>query len=160
MDRAESMKSILDKCVALQQVWDELIDGNLQAEIKGRIIGVKSQMNTLNYFYGVTILQLVLGHSDDLSNTIQPSSLTFCQGKKFTDLTLQTINSLRSESEFELLWQKAIQQAEVLEKAQPSLPRKLERPAKVRNENKASLYDEVSDVKTFTDVFISSLQIQ
>ena len=82
MDRAESMKSILDKCVALQQVWDESIDGNLQAEIKGRIIGVKSQMNTLNYFYGVTILQLVLGHSDNFSNTIQPSSLTSCQGKK------------------------------------------------------------------------------
>ena len=108
MDRAESMKSILDKCVALQQVWDESIDGNLQAGIKGRIIGVKSQMNTLNYFYGVTILQLVLGHSDNFSNTIQPSSLTSCQEKKNTDLTLQTINSLRSESEFKLLWQKTI----------------------------------------------------
>ena len=79
MDRAGSMKSILDKCVALQQVWDESSDGNLQAEIKGRIIGVKSQMNTLNCFYGVTISQLVLGHSDNFSNTIQPSSLTSCQ---------------------------------------------------------------------------------
>ena len=42
MDRAESMKSILDKCVALQQVWGESIDGILQPEIEGRIIGVKS----------------------------------------------------------------------------------------------------------------------
>ena len=79
MDRAESMKSILDKCVALQQVWDESSDENLQADIKGRIISVKSQMNTLNCFYGVTISQLVLGHSDNFSNTIQPSSLTSCQ---------------------------------------------------------------------------------
>ena len=74
--RAESMKSILDNWVALQQVWDESLDGNFEPEIKGRIIGVKSQMNTFNYFYGVTILQLVLRHSDNLFKTLQKSSLT------------------------------------------------------------------------------------
>ena len=98
--RAESMKSILDNCVALQQVWDESLYGNLELEIKGRIIGVKSQMNTFNYCYRVTILQLVLRHSDNLSKTLQKSSLTSCQGKEIADLTLPTINSLRSESEF------------------------------------------------------------
>ena len=70
-------------------------------------------------------------------------------GKKTADLTLQTINSLRSESEFELLWQKTVQQVEVLEITQPSLSHKRKRPAKLLNENEASLYDEVSDVKTF-----------
>ena len=63
------MKSILDNWVVLQQVWDESLDGNLEPEIKGIIIGVKSQMNTFNCFYGVTILQLVLGHSDNLPKT-------------------------------------------------------------------------------------------
>ena len=52
------------------------------------------------------------------------SSLTSCQGNGIADLTLQAINSLRSESAFELLWQKTVQQADVLEIAQPSLPRK------------------------------------
>ena len=70
-------------------------------------------------------------------------------GKKTADLTLQTINSLRSESEFELLWQKTVQQVEVLEITQPSLSHKRKRPAKLLNENEASLYDEVSDLKTF-----------
>ena len=116
------MKSILNNWVALRQVWDKSLDGNLDPEIKGRIIGVKSQMNTFNYFYRVTILQLVLRHyyyiqynyitivfSDNLSKTLQKSSLISCQGKEIADLTLQTINSLRSESEFELLWQKTLQ---------------------------------------------------
>ena len=53
------MKSILDNWVALQQVWDESLDGNLEPEIKSRIIGVKSQMTTFDYFYRVAILQLV-----------------------------------------------------------------------------------------------------
>ena len=76
------MKSILDNWVALQQIWDESLDGNLEPEIKGTVIGVRSQMNTFNYFYGVTILQLVLRHSDNLSKILQKSSLNFCQGKK------------------------------------------------------------------------------
>ena len=101
--RAESMKSILDNWVALQQVWDESLDGNLEPEIKSRIIGGKSQMITFDYFYGVTILQLVLRHSDNLSETLQKFSLTSCQVKEIADLALQTINSLRSESELQLL---------------------------------------------------------
>ena len=36
------------------------LDGNLEPEIKSRIIGVKSHMTIFDYFYGVTILQLVL----------------------------------------------------------------------------------------------------
>ena len=109
------MKSILDNWVALQQVWDESLDGNLKPEIKDRITDLKRQINTVNYFYGVAILQLVLRHSDNLSKTLQKSSCISCQGKEIDDLTLQTINSLRSESGFKLLWQKTVQQAEVLE---------------------------------------------
>ena len=53
------MKSIPDNWVALQQVWDESLDGNLEPEIKSRIIGVKSQMAAFDYFYRVAIIQLV-----------------------------------------------------------------------------------------------------
>ena len=42
-----------------------------------------------------------------------------------------------------------VQQAEVLEITQPSLPRKRKQPFKLLNENEVSLYDEVSDSKTF-----------
>ena len=111
----------------------ESLHGNLEPEIKGRTFCVKSQMATFDCLYGVTILQLVLRDRENLSKTLQKS----CQRKEIADLTLQTINSLRSK------------QAEVLEVTQPSLPRKRKRPAKLLNENEASLYDEVSDVKTF-----------
>ena len=92
--RAESMKAILNNWVALQQVWDESLDGNLEPEIKGSIFCVKSQMTTFDCFYGVTISQLVLRDSDNLSKTLQKSSLTSCQRKEIADLTLQTINLL------------------------------------------------------------------
>ena len=76
-------------------------------------------MNTFNYSYAVTILQLVLRHKYNLSKRLQKCFLTSCQGKQINDLKLQTINSVRPESGLELLWQKTTQQA--------SLPRKQKR---------------------------------
>ena len=81
-------------------------------------------MNTFNYFYRVTILRLVLRQWQFIQSTLQKSSFTSCQEKEIADLTLQTIYSLQSESEIELLWQKTIQQADVLQITQPSLPHK------------------------------------
>ena len=143
--RAESIKRILDNWVALQQVSDESLDGNLEPEIDSRIFGVKSQMTTFDCFYGITILQSVLRDSDNLSKTLQKSSLTSCQRKEIADLTLQTINSLRSK------------QAEVLEVSQPFLPRKRKRPAKLLNENEAYLYDEVSDLTFYRRIYFYAI---
>ena len=94
-------------------------------------------MITFDCFYGVTVLQLILRDSENLSKILQKSALTSCQREEIADLTLQTITSLRSK------------QAEVLEVAQPSLPRKWKRPAKLLNENEVSLFDGISGVKTF-----------
>ena len=49
------MKSILYNWITLQQVWDKSLDEK-NPELEGRIIGVKGQTNTFDYFYGVTIL--------------------------------------------------------------------------------------------------------
>ena len=79
----------------------------MEPEIKGRIIGVKSQMKTFTYFFGVTILQLVLRHSDNLSKTLQKSSLTSFQGKGIANslsieqLILNVINGLEYENQLE-----------------------------------------------------------
>ena len=53
------------------------------------------------------------------------------------------------KKQFETLWQRTAQQAAVLEITQPSLPLKRKRPATLINENKAPLYDEISDVRSF-----------
>ena len=67
---------ILDTWAALHQVWDQSLGGNLEPEIKGRIIDIISQMNIFSNFYGVTILQLVSGQSQNLSKTLQNSGKT------------------------------------------------------------------------------------
>ena len=65
--RGESLKSVLNNWIALQSVWEKLVDQNMELELRGRIIGVKSEMNTFNYFHGFSILELGLRHSGRLS---------------------------------------------------------------------------------------------
>ena len=104
------MKRINEK---LQRVWDESLDQNLKLKLSGWIIGVKSGMDTLNYFYEVTILELVLRHSDNLSRTLQKPATTACLDKQFADLTLITLNTLRSDEIFELIWDRVLKDANI-----------------------------------------------
>ena len=41
----ESKKSNLDNWFALQQIWEESLNGNYETELKGRVIGVKSHVD-------------------------------------------------------------------------------------------------------------------
>ena len=68
--RAASLQSVLDNWKPLQELWEESVDTKLDPEIKSRIIGVKYQMETFNYFFGVSLGALIFGHSDNLSKTL------------------------------------------------------------------------------------------
>ena len=73
-------------------------------------------------------------------------------------MILKTINSLQSESQFEFLWQKIVQQADLLEMTPLYLPGKQKQPAKLLNENEAPLCDEVSSVKMFyTRIYFNAI---
>ena len=45
--RAESFQRIIENYAALQSLWDKSLQTDLDAEMRGRIIGVKSAMPTL-----------------------------------------------------------------------------------------------------------------
>ena len=60
-DWGNSLKSVLDNWLPLQKLWQEsLSGGGLQPELRGRIIGVQAQMETFQYYFGVTIMQKIL----------------------------------------------------------------------------------------------------
>ena len=65
--RAESLQSILENYTALQELWDVTLETGLDAKVRSRIIGVRAQMESLNYFFGISIGKLVLKHGDNLS---------------------------------------------------------------------------------------------
>ena len=79
--RAASLQSVVENLVALQELWDDVLETKLDAETKGRVIGAKYQIGTFEYFYCVSLGVLVLKHSDNLSKTL-PTHIYFCQRRE------------------------------------------------------------------------------
>ena len=80
--RAASLQSVVENWVILQELWDDVLETKLDAEMKGRVLGAKYQMETIEYFYCVSLRALVLKHSDNLSKTLQHTYINFCQRRE------------------------------------------------------------------------------
>jgi len=63
--RAQSLKIILQNYTVLQELWASLLDQRFDSDLRARIIDVKAQMESFDYYFGVCIGELVLNHADD-----------------------------------------------------------------------------------------------
>ena len=72
--RAEALQSILDNYKVPSELCIELLDVIKISDMKARINGVAFQMREFD-FYGVSLGQLILHHSDNLSRTLQRADM-------------------------------------------------------------------------------------
>lgn len=79
--RAYSLLSVIDNYTVLQHTWDECLESRLDTEVKSRVIGVKAQMETFYFFFGICLGECVLRHADNLSKTLQSSSISAAGGQ-------------------------------------------------------------------------------
>ena len=115
---------MLDNWKPLQELWDESLKTKLDSEIKSRIIGVKYQMQQFSYLFGVSLGSLILGHSDNLSKTLQHTYISAAEGQSVAKMSVKTLQIMRSESQFDLFWSKVLQNVPDLDVSKPALPRK------------------------------------
>ena len=156
--RAASLQSVLDNWKPLQELWEESLDTKLDPEIKSRIIGVKYQMETFNYFFGVSLGALIFGHSDNLSKTLQHTYISAVEGQSIAQMSIQTLQKLRSESQFDLFWLKINRNATELDIPEPSLPRKRKRPSRFESGNAPPEFPE-SPKLHYRQLYFNSLDI-
>ena len=50
--RAESLKSVLANWSAINMLWENSLEERLDPVMRGRIIGVQSQMHCYDYYFG------------------------------------------------------------------------------------------------------------
>ena len=72
--------------------------------------------------------ELILGHADNLSKSLQIKTLTAAEGQELANLTIRTLQSIQTESMFNLFWGKVVQLANKLEIDPPILPRHRKKP--------------------------------
>lgn len=145
--RADCLKSILDNWNAINLLWDNSLNEKLDPEIRGRIIGVKSQMHSFDFFFGIYVLQQLLRHSDNLSKSLQSSTMTACEGQALATLTVKTLEKMRGDIAFDSIWKIINSEANLLELPEPTMPRKRKKPARYLREQESSQYDEMPEVE-------------
>ena len=107
------------------------METNLESEVKSRVIGVKHQMGTFDYYFRVSLGAQILRISDNLPKTLQDAHISASEGHAVSSLTFKTLEEkMRSDNHFNLFWETVTHKANALEVSEPSLPCHRKRPAR------------------------------
>ena len=128
--RADSLASILANYGSIQHLWESSAAVANNTEMRSRILCVKSQMTTFKYFFGLVLSEVVLRHTDKLSQTLQKEELSSVEGHSIAMLTVQTLQRMRSDEDFKLFWKAVNKKRGSLSVDDPVLPRRRKRPCR------------------------------
>ena len=120
---AESLSSIAANYNNIQSLWEVAVSSASNTEMKARIQGVQSQMKTFKFLFNLILSELILWHTDKLSQTLQQPQLSSVEGHGVAMLTVKTIGHLRMEDNFELLWKKVEMMRNQFDVDEPNLGR-------------------------------------
>lgn len=127
--RGDAIQSIIDNYFVLQQLWDECLDKRLDPDVKGRIIGVKTQMSRYNLLFGLHLSKKVLKITDNLSRALQKQSLSAAEGQEIAQISLETLIGMRTNEAFSLFFKLVEQSRKHTDTDEPVLPRKRKAPS-------------------------------
>ena len=126
---ASCLQKIIDNYCLLLKLQDECLKESLDVETRSRIIGCKAQMKTFNFFFGLCLGQRHYSLTDNLSKTLQKEKMSAVSGQRLASLTAKTIQSMRSDSDFDLFYQTVNKKAEKIDDLNEQvLPRKRRQP--------------------------------
>ena len=69
---------------------------------------MKAQLESFNYFFGISIGELVLKHGDNLSKALQNESISAAEGQRLASMTMTTLTKIRDAEQYDLFWQLVI----------------------------------------------------
>ena len=98
------------------------------------IRGVDVYMKTFDYIYGAHLGELILSHSDNLSKTLQNPKLSAVQGQDCAHKTVITLERIRNEESWNLLWDVVVAKATKLGADDPKLPSRRNTPKTMMND--------------------------
>ena len=128
--RAKSLRSVQNNYSVLQELWEFVLDGNTHPDVRTRVIGVRAQMESFEYFFGISVAELVLRHDDNLSATHQSSTISAAEGQRVASLTTSTIAKMRTNESFCLIWEMVQNKAAAVHVNEPRLHRRRRVPAR------------------------------
>ena len=91
----DALKSVIDNYATLQNLWEVCYEDAKDTEIKARIQGVGAQMSKFEYYYAISLAEMVLRHTDNLSKR---RIISAAEGQEVACLVNRTLQSLREDT--------------------------------------------------------------
>lgn len=107
---------------------DKAKSATKDTEMKARIQGVASQMQSFKFFFGLVLSELILRHTDKLSQTLQQPELSSVEGHSVAMLTVKTLEKMRTDDDFGLFRKKIEIMKSRVDIDEPLLPKKRKAP--------------------------------
>ena len=77
-------------------------------EMKARIHGVASQMQSYTFLFCLLLSEMILRHTDKLNQTLQQPKLSSNEAHGVAMLTVKTLEGMRTDDDFDLFWKKVV----------------------------------------------------
>ena len=101
--------------------------------MKARINGINAQMQKFRFLFALLLSQMIFQHTDRLSSTLQHSDLSSVEGYEVAMLTVQTLERMRIERDFDLFWAKIETKRNEFEVEEPIFPRRRKNPKRLED---------------------------
>ena len=126
--RAASLESIRVNFETLEATWEEAVSVVRESDVKARINGVSSVMKTFDFLFGLMLAERILKHTDNLSRTLQASSMSAVEARLLSQSCIAVFEKIRTDACFDQFWAlvEATQQSLCI--SEPRLPRQSKRP--------------------------------
>ena len=102
--RAASLESIRQNYATLFATWEEAEDVVKQTDVKARITEVAAKMKEFDFLFCLMLAEKLLKHCDNLSRTIQSSSMPAVEAHRLSELCIRVFQKMRDDEDFDLFW--------------------------------------------------------
>ena len=89
-----SLESIRLNYPTLMATWEEALDVAKQSKLKAKINGVAAKMNEFEFLFCIMLAELLLRHCDNLSKTIQCSSMPAIEAHSLSELCIKVFQTM------------------------------------------------------------------
>ena len=92
----------------------------MESELKGRIIGVKTQIESFELSFGLHPNARLDSHTVHLARSVQNKEMSVCSSKRLAKLTIKTLEALRNEERYENFYETMLKTAKLHQFVNPS----------------------------------------
>lgn len=153
--RAKAFTSIVENYVALLDTRTIAHGESSDSEMRARIGGVAKQMESFDFYFGVELGRKIFSMADNLSSTLQGSTVSASEGQSVMKMTITALQGIRSDEAFLLFWKYVDNKRLQLE---PRLPRRRKVPRRLEV-GETLVYIMMRVCKTYIDVLTLKLLI-